>query len=118
MFNHRLGAVVALVSCVLLLPHCRSRTTNPEIYTPVSGTVTDSVTALPIADARVFFQDTIAYTHPAISDSLGEWRHSFLGGGPAVYYCMKDGYSTKSLIVQTTSPGQHIAQVNFRLVLK
>lgn len=116
MSKKHLFVLPILIVGFLMLSQCRSRTSGPEIMTLVAGTVTDSVGALPVAGAEVYFQDTVAYTHPSLSDSAGHWEHYFLGGGPATYYCKKRGYETKSLTVHTDFAGRPIKNADFQLV--
>lgn len=67
-----------------------------DIYTPISGTVLDSITMQPIDSARIYLRDTVSI-ESAFTDSTGYFETSIFGINVPVIYCLKDGYKSKQI---------------------
>jgi hypothetical protein len=81
--------------------------------TLVKGVVTDSVTGVPLAGAKITVSDTLGYT-PTVSDSVGKYEFADWGGHFLIY-CQREGYATKSRVVQAQKRSSTVSGVNFEL---
>ncbi len=68
-------------------------TDSGEFGSSFSGTVTDSVTGLPIESALVWPEDTTS-GQPIATDSTGRYAWADFGYGPTVVFVRKAGYVT------------------------
>ncbi len=111
-----LKAVVCLVPLIVLsLIGCRDRISDGGGFTTVEGTVIDSLSGEPIDSARITMLDTLTLAEPMFTDSLGHWYHWYQGAASITYYCQKDGYHTKSAMVNPVREDQRITGVDFSL---
>jgi hypothetical protein len=76
--------LVTLTSCFL---------DSGDFGSSLSGTVTDSITGLPIESALVYWEDTL-HTTPFFTDSAGIYHSLDFGYGPTVVFVCKTAYHT------------------------
>jgi len=86
--------------------------------TYVEGTVTDSLSGLPLDSVRVFWQDTLADTitgWPKYTDSAGHFEVDFFGYRQGVFYFLKQGYKSKQISIHASETRYQFTDVEIRL---
>lgn len=81
----------------------------------ITGTVTDSVTGMPIDSALVDLDDTSHAVVAVYTDMLGEYQIDLLASASHVVYCRKNGYRTKWIVVPKPAGVPFVKDVDFQL---
>ena len=103
--------LLLLLVCVLFFGSCGME--DPAIT--ISGTVTDSMSGLPIDSAIIHDSDTIS-SAAFYSDSLGKYTLGGMGYRNFRVFCRKTGYQTKVRTVRSSKDHLTFRGVDFRLV--
>lgn len=106
--------VALLAGYLVLTTACKSPKSGDPVV-EISGVVRDSISKAPIDSAQVcFFEHTTVITC-RYSTSTGRYGYSSIGTGEFTIRCVKDGYATKSIIVNATPRHLRFDSVNFEL---
>lgn len=107
-----------------LLISCSHDTFGPQSWTTVEGYVLDSLTAIPVAGAGIYINDTLVYMPDsstsekdpwAKTDSAGYYRYRYEGSGSIDIIVKEESYNTKTRKIVPTHDNQHFKDVNFEL---
>ncbi|MDX9856454.1 MAG: carboxypeptidase-like regulatory domain-containing protein [candidate division Zixibacteria bacterium] len=99
MFLTKVFARLLFVGAALALYGSCQRESVDSVST-VRGTVTDSLTGVPLAGAEIFLRDTLMGELMYVTDSTGDYDVGSFGVAQWTIYCRADGYRTKSRYVQ------------------
>ncbi|MBD3403403.1 hypothetical protein GF420_10945 [candidate division GN15 bacterium] len=108
-----IGRHLLLVSVVVCAIGCGTVEHTDDTVTSVRGTVTDSVSGIPIVGAALYIDDTTQVSAGDLTDSSGSYHVYSWGDADWTIYCLKDDFSTKSRHV---TGSDEITGVNFQLV--
>ncbi len=87
-----------VVAALALCGSCQKESIDP--VSTVRGTVTDSLTGVPLAGAEIFLRDTSMGQLMYVTDSTGDYEVGGFGVAQWTIYCRAEGYRTKSRYVQ------------------
>lgn len=91
-----------LLFCVLATLSGGCESDGGDFWTAVNGTVTDSVSGVPLIGAEIFVDDTLSNQPWSVTDSTGRYEVSDLGYANWTIYCRAEGYATKNRHVRGT----------------
>ncbi|MDX9858344.1 MAG: carboxypeptidase-like regulatory domain-containing protein [candidate division Zixibacteria bacterium] len=94
------------LSCLLLIGivvalDCGCQEQNRDYSTTVRGTVTDSISGLPLTGAEIYLNDTTPDEPWYVTDSTGAYSVWSWGVAEWTVYCLVEGYQTKSRYVRS-----------------
>lgn len=92
--------LIVLVTLSFISNGCNDET-DSDLLTTVRGTVTDSVTGLPLANAEIYLDDTTTIESWYITDSTGRYGVASFGYARWTVFCLVEGYQTKSRYVRS-----------------
>ena len=95
--------LLTLLALVIVTSCERGTVGHPLTY--VEGTVTDSLSGLPLDSVAVYWQDTLVDTitgWPRYTDSAGHFEVDFFGYRQGVFYFLKSGYKTQQISIHAT----------------
>jgi hypothetical protein len=108
------GGCILIIGVCLSLIGCESRKVV-EYVGFVEGTVTDSLTRLPIDSAWISGTSDTSYTPITYTDSSGHYKIAEFPGRYRFIFCGKDGYVTKKSREYKTHKNK-TTRVDFELV--